>query len=178
METLGSRLKQARKAAGYKSQGDLGKKIGVSHVTISGWERDEYKPDGENLFKLLAVLNISKGWLYEGLGTKHSKNNTLNLDLSDHMDLINALTAETGGNRDVIIKEIFSKGLSKITNRNQSEQEISSNLIPDTIKALPLATPRSKLILEKTRDVLLNRRRDLSEDEYKIIYNILDGLKQ
>jgi len=70
MDTFGSRLKSVRKELGFKSQGELGKAIGVSHVTISAWERDEYRPDGDNLYALLEVIKVRKKWLSDGKGDK------------------------------------------------------------------------------------------------------------
>lgn len=67
MPGWGHRIKNLRKDRGYKTQGELGKAIGVSHVSVSGWEREEFKPDGDNLYDLLAVLGVSKQYLYTGV---------------------------------------------------------------------------------------------------------------
>ena len=82
MNTLGERLRSVRKELGFKTQGELAKKIGgkTTHVSVSEWERDKYKPDGENLIRLLEVTGLSKKWLYSGKGEKFAsalgKNNT------------------------------------------------------------------------------------------------------
>jgi phage repressor protein C with HTH and peptisase S24 domain len=66
IQTLGSRLSEARLENGYKTKVSLAKILGVSHVTVSAWEKNEYKPDGENLVNLLELLGIAKDWLYHG----------------------------------------------------------------------------------------------------------------
>ncbi len=58
---LGSKIKQKRKEKGFKTQGDLAKVLRVSHVTVSGWERDEFQPDGTNLLNLMSVLQSDFG---------------------------------------------------------------------------------------------------------------------
>jgi phage repressor protein C with HTH and peptisase S24 domain len=72
MKTLGIRLKTLRKEMSFKSQSAFGKAIGVSHVTISAWERDEYKPSGDHLYKILDFTGVRKNWLYDGAGEKMS----------------------------------------------------------------------------------------------------------
>lgn len=68
IKTLGSRLSQVRLENNYKTKISLAKMLGVSHVTVSAWEKNEYKPDGENLANLLDLLGTTKDWLYHGKG--------------------------------------------------------------------------------------------------------------
>ena len=56
MDTFGSCLERARKAAGFRSAGEIGKKLGVSHVTVRAWEKDEYKPSSDNIFEIVNIL--------------------------------------------------------------------------------------------------------------------------
>tara|TARA_X000001388_G_scaffold23413_1_gene15907 strand:+ start:2321 stop:3037 length:717 start_codon:yes stop_codon:yes gene_type:complete len=56
MDTFGSCLERARKAAGFRSAGEFGKKLGVSHVTVRAWEKDEYKPSSDNIFEIVNIL--------------------------------------------------------------------------------------------------------------------------
>tara|TARA_Y100000766_G_scaffold255852_1_gene242204 strand:+ start:1507 stop:2214 length:708 start_codon:yes stop_codon:yes gene_type:complete len=56
METFGSCLERARKAAGFKSAGEFGKRLGVSHVTVRAWEKDEYKPSSDNIYEIVNLL--------------------------------------------------------------------------------------------------------------------------
>ncbi|MFM2484433.1 LexA family protein [Celerinatantimonas yamalensis] len=76
MNTLYERLKGCRTHAGLTQQ-QLAKAVGVSHVTISQWERGDTTPKGSNLYQLAKVLNCSAEWLLYGLGEMPS--NTVNL---------------------------------------------------------------------------------------------------
>lgn len=58
---IGKRIKQRRKEMGFKTQQSLADALGVSHVTVSGWERDEFKPDGDKLIALMILLNDDFG---------------------------------------------------------------------------------------------------------------------
>ncbi len=58
MDTFGSCLERARKAAGFRSAGEFGKKLGVSHVTVRAWEKDEYKPSSDNIFEIVNILGV------------------------------------------------------------------------------------------------------------------------
>lgn len=64
-ETFGSRLLTRRKQLKL-SQAALGKLVGVAHVTISQWERDETQPAGKRLFSLSEALQCSPTWLLFG----------------------------------------------------------------------------------------------------------------
>lgn len=62
--TIGSRIKFARKSAGY-TQEQLAEKLGVTFQAISSWERDEFIPDTWNLIELAKVLEVSVSSLVE-----------------------------------------------------------------------------------------------------------------
>ncbi|MFM2481942.1 S24 family peptidase [Celerinatantimonas sp. YJH-8] len=65
MKTLYDRLKHCRSNAKLTQQ-QLAKAVGVSHVTISQWERGDTTPKGSNLYKLAKVLDCSAEWLLYG----------------------------------------------------------------------------------------------------------------
>lgn len=65
MNTLGSRLKERRKALKL-TQKETAKSVGVSHATISQWESDINSPKGKNLFELSKTLRCSQEWLLHG----------------------------------------------------------------------------------------------------------------
>ena len=66
IETLGQRIKRARKALKL-TQVDLARKMqGVSHAAISQWENDTTKPNAENLLDLSIILNCEFSWLLRG----------------------------------------------------------------------------------------------------------------
>ena len=58
MEKLGLRIKNRRRELGL-SQKELGKAVGVSHVTISHWEADTNSPKTENFMNLASALKLS-----------------------------------------------------------------------------------------------------------------------
>lgn len=79
MKTLGQKIKELRKAL-KATQLQVGKAVGVSHVTISQWEKDETSPKGENLYKLARVLNCEvEELLYGKLGETVFKDSALGL---------------------------------------------------------------------------------------------------
>lgn len=58
MATLGSKILTRRKELKI-TQKELAQKVGVSHVTISQWEKEDTAPKGSNLLKLADALKIS-----------------------------------------------------------------------------------------------------------------------
>lgn len=69
MNTLGRRLLTQRKEL-QLTQKALASKVGVSHVTISQWEKGETTPKGENLLSLGKSLGLSPDWLLTGEGNQ------------------------------------------------------------------------------------------------------------
>lgn len=65
MGTLGTRLRALRKQRKL-TQGQLGKAIGVSDVTVGYWERDFNVPGGKSLTKLAQYLGVNEGFLLYG----------------------------------------------------------------------------------------------------------------
>jgi SOS-response transcriptional repressor LexA len=63
--TLGTRLRTLRKQRKL-TQGQLGKALGVSDVTVGYWERDLNVPGGKSLTKLAQYLGVSEGFLLYG----------------------------------------------------------------------------------------------------------------
>lgn len=65
MNTLGQRIRQRRNHLKL-TQKQVGASVGVSHVTISQWEKDETAPRGENLYGLCKALGCQPDWLLYG----------------------------------------------------------------------------------------------------------------
>lgn len=63
--TFGQRVLARRKELKL-TQREAAKLAGVSHVTISQWERDETQPVGKRLFALSEALQCAPGWLMNG----------------------------------------------------------------------------------------------------------------
>jgi len=76
MDTIGSRIKQLRRAFSPKlTQKELAKRLGITAPSLCAWEGDESKPTGENLLALANALNTTPESI---LGIKHHtpKHNT------------------------------------------------------------------------------------------------------
>ncbi|SOC43825.1 phage repressor protein C with HTH and peptisase S24 domain [Rhizobium subbaraonis] len=67
METIGSRIRHARKAAGMTQQA-LADELGIDRVNISQWESDITRPATERIPQMVQLLNISETWLFSGTG--------------------------------------------------------------------------------------------------------------
>ncbi|MEZ8862563.1 XRE family transcriptional regulator [Vibrio sp. 10N.247.311.51] len=76
MQTIADRIKTLRLEAKL-TQKELGKKIGVTPVTISKWELDTAQPKSHSLLKLCKTFNVDIEWLTYGrtenvsFGIKH-----------------------------------------------------------------------------------------------------------
>ncbi len=62
--SIGTNLYRLRKERNL-TQEKLAERLGVSFQTISAWERDEYKPETENLINLAEALDVSISSLVE-----------------------------------------------------------------------------------------------------------------
>lgn len=91
--TIGSRIKLARKGAGY-TQEQLAEKLGVSFQAISSWERDEFIPDTWNLIELAKALEVSVSSLVEDRNN-YSFNTVKNLYNWEHMKTYVQTTAKS-----------------------------------------------------------------------------------
>lgn len=65
--TLGQRLKEARLKAGYKSQTEAAKKLGITSQVLSNYEGGRRDPDTQTLKALAELYNVSADYL---LGTE------------------------------------------------------------------------------------------------------------
>lgn len=112
---LSDNIKNARKKK-MLTQRELAEKLGVSHNTISDWERGYSKPDTDTVFLLCEILNVDANYLFDWKKDNTSdektilinalkKNNFLNDDddLSD-ADLITLLNF-IKNNKDFLIKK-------------------------------------------------------------------------
>ncbi len=67
MDTLGDRLKYARKKNGY-TQDSLGRTIGVSRGVIYNLEKNITEPQAIVLNAICQTLKVNLSWLTEGVG--------------------------------------------------------------------------------------------------------------
>ena len=66
-KAFGQRLRQARKAAGLKTE-ELGEKVFYGKWAIESYERGMRLPPIETVCKMAEVLGVSVNWLTEGRG--------------------------------------------------------------------------------------------------------------
>lgn len=66
-ECVGERIRSRRKALKLTQQA-LAKGVGVSHVAVSQWEKEETVPRGENLLRLAEWLQCTAAWIMDGEG--------------------------------------------------------------------------------------------------------------
>lgn len=67
MHSIAERIKQLRKNKGL-TQKELGRKVGVTSVTISKWELDIAIPKSKSAIELCKVFNVDLQWLMRGVG--------------------------------------------------------------------------------------------------------------
>ncbi|WP_444641140.1 helix-turn-helix domain-containing protein [Caproiciproducens sp. R1] len=75
MNTLGERLKYARKKGGY-TQESLSEAIGISRGVIFNLEKDKTEPQGIVVNAVCQTLKINKDWLLYGVGDMEDKSET------------------------------------------------------------------------------------------------------
>lgn len=66
MKKFGTKIRERRKSLSL-SQKELGKLVGVSHVTVSQWESDTNSPKTENFMNLAKALQYSIEELLAGI---------------------------------------------------------------------------------------------------------------
>ncbi|MCY8198075.1 helix-turn-helix domain-containing protein [Bacillus spizizenii] len=81
--TLGQRLKEARLKAGYKSQTEAAKKLGITSQVLSNYEGGRRDPDTQTLKALAELYNISADYL---LGTEKKKTSKLDESINEAIE--------------------------------------------------------------------------------------------
>jgi len=72
--TLGSRLRQARKAAGLTLE-EAGRRLdGISPQAVQQWEKDRTSPDPERLQQAADLYGANVGWLITGTSLQEGNN--------------------------------------------------------------------------------------------------------
>ncbi|UXE39596.1 LexA family protein [Raoultella ornithinolytica] len=74
MMNMSDRIRQRRKELKLTQQA-LADMAGVNRVTVTGWERDDYQPNGANLQALAKALQCDPLWLVSGKGDSEPKIN-------------------------------------------------------------------------------------------------------
>lgn len=74
MMNMSDRIRQRRKELKLTQQ-TLAEMAGVNRVTVTGWEKDDYQPNGANLQALANALQCDPLWLVSGKGDPKPKLN-------------------------------------------------------------------------------------------------------
>ena len=61
---IGMNIHRLREERGF-TQEKLAEQLNVSFQAVSAWEREEYKPDLDNLIKLTEILDVSLSAIVE-----------------------------------------------------------------------------------------------------------------
>lgn len=78
MTTIGANIKNARKAAGIKTQGALAKTLGVPQPQLSDWENDRYDVlDLKTLMKVATAIPCTFDALVEGVDPQYDASRDL-----------------------------------------------------------------------------------------------------
>lgn len=72
MGSLGARLKQARKDAGFASAADAARALDIEAPTYRHYERDDREPDADTLAKVARRFGRSTDWLLIGRETRRA----------------------------------------------------------------------------------------------------------
>ncbi len=65
MDTIGNRIRQRRRELKI-TQKQLADAIGVKSPSVTSWEGDSYKPNGDNLLSLSRALKCTTEWITKG----------------------------------------------------------------------------------------------------------------
>ena len=77
---LGIRLKQARKAIGYKNRNELSGLLGIHPSTYGLYERGKRVPGAVFLKKFCDTLSVNYTWLFTGYGSMYMSGNPMGLE--------------------------------------------------------------------------------------------------
>lgn len=109
-ETLGQRISRLRKEKGF-TQVNLAKKIGITQVLISDYERDRTRPHYEMIIRIAIALNTTTDELLGLTPPSNRKKKKPNLQIQQRVKKIEELPPEQ---QKIILKniDIYLKALS------------------------------------------------------------------
>ena len=130
MNTLGKRLKAARKSKGFTQQ-ELEKLSGVSQQLISKIESEKIESTTE-VFNLAEVLEVNAKWLATGNGEMHGENRAVSSEYSREdlnlLNMINGMTSEQKNDTTQIIQDYYRKNqlvIEELTNRQNMPRKVA-----------------------------------------------------
>lgn len=107
---IGEQLKNIRVARGL-SIGELGRRSGVSKVTIAAWENGKHKPGFDQLRAVLEALNVTYDQLWRDLDMVLAEE-AIKKERTDSKDIEVVLRADpdlTTAEVDIIMRIVLSK---------------------------------------------------------------------
>lgn len=100
IQTLGDRVQQLRKEAGY-TQSELSKKIDISHTQMARYELKGVQPPADVLNKLADVFGVSIDFLVRGEKDKYANDSIKDNELVNQFKQLNDLPKEE---KNVVLK--------------------------------------------------------------------------
>lgn len=100
IQTLGDRVQQLRKEAGY-TQSELSKKIAVSHTQMARYELKGVQPPADVLNKLADVFGVSIDFLVRGEKDKYANDAIKDTELVNQFKQLSDLPKEE---KNVVLK--------------------------------------------------------------------------
>ncbi len=91
---LGKRLAKARERAGFKTQKDAAKAVGISLSVLNRYEKEVNRPDWEMLAQIAKVYDVSVDYLVGNIDTfnwptkKDEQNSDLDIDVANFLVLV------------------------------------------------------------------------------------------
>lgn len=140
VQTLGSRIRQKRKELNL-SQAQLAQKMSnTTHSSVSQWEKNQSKPNVDNLYELSVIFNCDIPWLLKGLSNytnvapahpNHSGNFVPILSAKEIIQCHIASSVPTSGKDEVIMIEFspFNCFGYKITDESMEPEFFIDDLI-------------------------------------------------
>ncbi|EAO0751843.1 helix-turn-helix domain-containing protein [Salmonella enterica] len=115
MENMSDRIRQRRKELKLTQQA-LAELAGVNRVTVTGWESNEYQPNGINIIALCEALGCSPAWLVSGVDTPEvtlppqtrTPLNAKKIPLISWVQAGTWTTTDSGVNREDVEKWIYT----------------------------------------------------------------------
>ena len=107
---IGEQLKKIRTARNY-SIGELGRRSGVSKVTIAAWENGKHKPSFDQLRAVLEALDVTYDQLWQDLDLVLAEE-AIKKERTDSKDVEAVLKADpdlTSAEIEVIMRIVLSK---------------------------------------------------------------------
>ncbi|MGB4498798.1 MAG: helix-turn-helix domain-containing protein [Methylococcaceae bacterium] len=130
MNTLGKRLKAARKNKGLTQQ-ELEKLSGVSQQLISKIESEKIESTTE-VFNLAEVLDVNAKWLATGNGEMRGESRAVNNEYSSEdlaiLDMLHGMTSKQKKDTTQLIQDYYRQNqlvIEELTNRQNMPRKVA-----------------------------------------------------